>query len=558
MKMQANKWSFSLKDFVFSVVTVGLVVALYMVLKNQQELAQSYMVLHAGIQEHALPVAGETRVVEKIVAQQPWAAVQEKARDTVVQVIVQSMEVNILQPFRAPQQRVGAGSAFFINAEGELITNAHVVNEAASVWIKIPSMGKAIIDCEVVGKSPERDLALLRPTKEGLELIKQHLPSIPFLPLGNSDSVHRVDEVLALGYPLGQSSLKSTSGVVSGREHMNGFHLIQISSPINPGSSGGPVLNLSGEVVGVVSSGIMSAQNVGYILPINDLKLILSDLRTTPLLRKPFLGVIFNHGSPDLAKYLGNPEPSGCYVVDVYKGSPLAKAGIKTGDVIYEINSYKIDEYGDLSVSWHEDKLSVIDYISRLSVGEKINMVYYRNGTRKKISFTFDHTELAPVKKIFPGDDKIDYEIFGGMLVQQLTLNHVFMMAGSVPSLTKYADFKAQMEPALIVTHIVPNSQMQRLDLLREGAILSEVNNTKVGTLQEFRTAVQEAVKQARQMNKQLISFKTSDGVFFVLDIDKVVRDEVKLASLYQYPISSSMKTVIALFDSGKKENQVA
>lgn len=557
MKLHMNRWLFSVKDFVFSVVTLGLVVALYMVLKNQQELAQSYLALHAGVQERVAPTDNAPTVIEKVVMQQPWTLVQEKARDTIVQVIVQTADINILQPFRTPQQRIGAGSAFFINPEGDLITNAHVVDEATAIWIKIPSLGKAIIDCEVVGKSPERDLALLRPTKEGLELIKKHLPSIPFLPLGNSDNVHRVDEVLVVGYPLGQGSLKSTSGVVSGREHLGGQHLIQVSSAINPGNSGGPALNLAGEVVGIVSSAILSAQNVGYIIPVNDLKLVLSDLRTTRLLRKPFLGVIFNHGSPDLAKYLGNPEPAGCYVVDVYKGSPLAKAGIKTGDMVYEINGYKIDEYGDLAVSWHEDKLSVIDYISRIHVGEQVTMVFYRKGVRKTVTFNFDHTELAPVRKIFPGEEAIDYEIFGGMLVQQLTLNHIFMLAGNVPSLAKYADFKAQMEPVLIVTHIVPNSQMQRLDLLREGAILAEVNNKKVQTLQEFRDAVKDALKQARQTTgKNLISFKSADGVFFVLDIEKIVRDEPKLAGLYQYPVTSCMKTAIALFDTAQPKNQ--
>lgn len=559
MKLQVTNWSFSIRDFIFSVITTGLVLALYMVLKNQQELAQSYVMLQAGMQERVVPQKSTDRVIEKIVAQQPWADVQAKARDTVVQLIVQTADVNILQPFRTPQQRVGSGSGFFINAEGDLITNAHVVDEATAIWMKIPSLGKVIIDCEVIGKSPERDLALLRPTKEGLELIKKHLSAIPFLPLGNSDNVHRVDEVLALGYPLGQGSLKSTSGVVSGREHLGGQHLIQVSSAINPGNSGGPALNLAGEVIGIVSSAILSAQNVGYIIPVNDLKLVLNDLRTTRLLRKPFLGVIFNHGSPDLAKYLGNPEPAGCYVVDVYKGSPLAKAGIKTGDMVYEINGYKIDEYGDLSVSWHEDKLSVIDYISRIHVGEKVTMVFYRKGVRKTITFTFDHTELAPVRKIFPGEDQIDYEIFGGMLVQPLTLNHVFMLGGSVPSLAKYADFKAQMEPVLIVTHIVPNSQIQRLDLLREGAILAEVNNTPVKTLQEFRDAIKKAAQQAQLNSDQhLVSFKTADGVFFVLDIAKIVRDEPKLASLYQYPISSCMKTVLASFDAVKQKNNVA
>ena len=132
-------------------------------------------------------------------------------------------------------------------------------------------------------------LALLKVTDKGMAIIKQEIKkSIPFLVLGDSDLVNRADEVLAVGYPLGQASLKSTSGVVSGREHIGGKHLIQISSPINPGNSGGPALNLNGEVIGIASSGITSAQNVGYIIPVNELKMIGSDLRKKKSSKKTF------------------------------------------------------------------------------------------------------------------------------------------------------------------------------------------------------------------------------------------------------------------------------
>ena len=124
-------------------------------------------------------------------------------------------------------------------------------------------------------------------------MIKRVLGSIPFLPLGDSDLIHRSDEVLALGYPLGQQSLKSTTGVISGREQ----HLIQMSAAINPGNSGGPSLNTKGEVIGINSAGIPAAQNVGYMIPINDLKIVLADLYKVKLLRKPFLGVLFNNAT---------------------------------------------------------------------------------------------------------------------------------------------------------------------------------------------------------------------------------------------------------------------
>ena len=104
-----------------------------------------------------------------------------------------------------------SGSAFFISSDGYLITNAHVVNQAKAVWVRIPSLGKQIIDARVISISPERDLALLKIDKENFDAIKSVI-DIPYLKLGDSDSLCRADKVMALGYPLGQSSLKSTEG----------------------------------------------------------------------------------------------------------------------------------------------------------------------------------------------------------------------------------------------------------------------------------------------------------------------------------------------------------
>ena len=526
-----------IKEICIGAAIVVLSVLLFQLFKNQKELSQSLSTYGVMIKH----TAGEGPVAAPMVLMpvQPWATVQEKARNTVVQVIAQTAEINILQPYKTPKQNMGSGTAFFISEEGELITNYHVIAEAQAIWIKIPSLGKVIIDVEVIGKSPERDLALLRVTPEGLQTIKEKLGTIPFLPLGNSDLVKRVDEVLTIGYPLGQTSLKSNTGVVSGREHIAGRLFIQIDSPINPGNSGGPALNMAGEVVGITSCGIPSAQNVGYIIPSNELKMVLPDLRKVSLLRRPFLGFFLNSGSEELAKHLGNPVPSGCYIVDVYSTSPLAKAGVKAGDMIYEINGIGVDEYGDLCVSWSEDKLSLMDYISMLEIGQTVHIVVYRNGVRKEVSLLFDRTELAPVRQIFLDDDRIDYEIFGGMLIQPLTLNHVPALVGNAPILTRYGVPKNQMEPALIVTHIVPNSQIQRLNLLGEGALISEINGKKVKTMEDVRHAI------AQDIEKERITFKTEDGVFFVMNVRKVLEDEAKLSQTYQYPISPFIKQLI-------------
>src|SRR3990170_2965528 len=259
-------------------------------LENLENLENKLLNLERTLQEQeAAGKPGQTTIVKC----QPWGELQQKVHDCVGKVSAFYTEFDWLQPFRTPRQKEGSGSGFFINQEGDFITNAHVVDQAYAIGIQIPSMGQEIFDAEVHGISFDRDLALLKLIPESRERLKKGLKVIPYLKLGESDVVRRADEVMALGYPLGQEYLKSTTGVVSGKE----LDKIQIDAPINPGSSGGPVINIMGNVIGITCSGILAAQNVGYIIPVNELKLVLKDLYKERFLRRPFLGLFSNHAS---------------------------------------------------------------------------------------------------------------------------------------------------------------------------------------------------------------------------------------------------------------------
>lgn len=515
----------------------------YILFKEQRNVFDRINQMQSASVDLAKQIDIPTQIIERVVSDTTlWRPIQEKVEDTVVQIFSQVTEFDLLQPYRTPQQYSAVGSGFFINDKGDLITNAHVVNQARSVWIQIPSLGRRIIDVEVIGMTPDRDLALLRVKPESLELITKALGKIPYLELDDSDSVYRSDEVLALGYPLGQQSLKSTTGVVSGREQ----HMIQISAAINPGSSGGPLLNAAGKVVGINAAGITEAQNVGYAIPVNDLKIVLPDLYKTKLLRKPFLGILYNNASDALAEYLGNPGQGGCYIVEVVKGSTMYKAGVKPGDMLYSINGHDLDYYGDMIVPWSEDKISIIDYVSRIPAGEKVHVVVYRKGERKEFSMTFDVTELPPIRKVFPGYEEIDYEVGAGMVVMQLTINHIQGMEKAVPGIVKFAEVRHQSEPVLLITHIFADSQLYRTRTVTPGSTINEVNGQKVTTLEEFRQAV------AQSKNKKFLTIKASDNMMrvsdnllVVLPMDKVLEEEMYLSRDYHYPISPIMKEML-------------
>ncbi|BDC34461.1 hypothetical protein Noda2021_04190 [Candidatus Dependentiae bacterium Noda2021] len=524
-----------------SLSVLGFVI--YQLSNEQKHLYEMIDSLKMGQSELATNIVTPQPVVERIVGRSElWRPIQDQVRDTVVQVFAQNAEIDILQPYKTPSQYSSTGSAFFID-EKHIITNAHVIHQAKAVWIQVPSLGKRIIDAEIVGMSPDRDLALLRLSDQNVALIKSVLGMVPFLPLGDSDKVRRSDEVLALGYPLGMQSLKSTTGVISGREQ----HMLQISAPINPGNSGGPLLNKNGEVVGVNNSGVMEAQNVGYAVPINDLKIVLEDLKKVKLLRKPFLGVIYNNASDGLTELLKNPQPGGCHVVEVIKNSVLKKAGVERGDMIYEINGHRLDIYGEMNVPWSEDKISIIDFVARLKVGEKIKMVVYRKGVRKEFSFELNFSQLPPVRKVFPGFEEIDYEVGFGMVVMELTLNHIHALANNAPGLAKYAELKNQGESGLIVTHIFPSSQLYRLRTMTIGSTINEVNGVKVSNLAEYRQALKLAQgKKFLTLKASDNMLRTSDNIPVVLPMELLAKEELQMANDYRYPITTTMNEILS------------
>jgi len=287
----------------------------------------------------------------------------------------------------------------------------------------------------------------------------------------------------------------------------------------------------------------MEAQNAGYIIPVNDLKIILTSLSKEKIVRKPFLGVLFNNATDALTEYLGNPQPGGPYIVEVVKNSTLYKAGVLRGDMIYEINGHRVDQYGEMNVPWTEDKISITDFVSRLSIGDKVTIVLYRNGKRKEVTTTFKQMDLMPIRKVYPNFEEIDYETCAGMVIMELTINHVAALANKAPALTNFADIKNQSEPVLIVTHVFPTSYVARTRTLSEGTTINEVNGQIVHSLEDFRKAVKKSVDTGfltLRVSDNIMHI--SDHVFIVLPFDRVIGEEQQLAFDYRYPFTALNK----------------
>lgn len=240
----------------------------------------------------------------------------------------------------APERSQGSG--FIIGADGVILTNAHVVEGAKKIVIRL--VDKREFEASVLGKDPHTDIALLKITA------KDHLPA---LTLGDSDNLQVGEWVMAVGNPFGLDSSVS-SGIVSAKgRHLGDAYdrLIQTDASLNPGSSGGPLVNLNGQVVGI-SKAIVSqgGGNIGisFATPINLIKEILPQLQTSGKVVRGWAGVAIQEITPRMADTLGMQKPSGALVAGIVRGGPAERGGMKVGDVITEFDGKQVTDAMDL------------------------------------------------------------------------------------------------------------------------------------------------------------------------------------------------------------------
>lgn len=472
--------------------------------------------------------------------------IEEATRNAVVQIFSHIAEYNFLQPYSTPQQGTVSGSGFFINEQGYILTNMHVVDQAVGVYIQMPVMGKRLMKAAIIGICPDRDFALLKVSKLDCQAIIAELGTIPFLALGNSDDIVRTDEVFAVGYPLGQDSLKITKGILSGGQHVHQMrqYFLQIDAAINPGSSGGPLVDHDGFVVGVNTAGI-EANSVGYAIPVNEIKIVLADLLTQKIVRKPILGAFTIKGDEHLTAYLGNPLPGGAYIVELLKDGPLALAGIQVGDMIYEVNGHHVDVYGELRVQEGRDKISLFDYVTQFAIGSTLHFVVYRHGEKMEFSFPLTSRKPHGIERRFPWHETLDFEVFAGMVIMPLTLNHVRGMQEQMPGLLRFALPTAMAEEVLLISHIFSDSIVASRRVLMPGFTLREVNGQEVKTMNDFRNAVQKSLETGRVVIRAVDQVSAAtDNVLAVLPLDEVLQETVDLSSLYHYPLSDMVTSL--------------
>ncbi|MFC1854281.1 S1C family serine protease [Candidatus Dependentiae bacterium] len=480
-----------------------------------------------------------------------WADVQERCRNAVVQVFNDFSGFSFSEPYKEGEVSQCCGSGFLIDESGLIITNYHVVANAKRVQIQVPSIGKNRFDVEVVSISPENDLALIKLCDEGIKKLKDNFQKVPFLRFGSSDKMRRGSATLALGFPLGQEHLKGAQGVVSGWETVTfdivGFNSIclQTTSPINNGNSGGPTVNKEGWVVGINFAAFSDAQNVGYMIPIDSVKAVIEEMKKTKIVRRLFCGVTVQLATPSLLKFLKCPKGlGGVYVVDLCPEGFAGRMGVEKGDLICEVNGKKIDRNGLVSVGWSDEPVPLLEVISRLPLGADIEVGVFRSGKKLKLKEKKKNTNVPPVRNLFFGYEKIDYEVFGaGFVVMELSKSHVRAFEKHNPLLAKYLLMEVCTgRPALIVTYVIPTCEASATgQCIRMGDLIKSVGDVETNTLKDFRREVERSLK-----NDEFVVLKNHVGVLGVFDSKKVLKDSFSLVKRLRISKENSVSLKVA------------
>ena len=312
-----------------------------------------------------------------------FSSLAEKCAPAVVSIATESRTRREHPFFNVPDRlQRGAGSGVIIRADGYIISNNHVIENANTVEVRL--LDDRVFQAKVVGRDPATDLALLKIDPQGVAL--------PVVPLGDSDALKIGSWTVAIGNPMGLSHTV-TAGIVSakGRREVqpDGRLLyrdfIQTDASINPGNSGGPLFNLKGEVIGINTAINARAQGIGFAIPVNMIKKLLPQLADEGRVTRSWIGVQIAPVDGTVAQSLGMKRPHGAAVMQVVANGPAAKAGLQEEDVIVRFDGTLIERHSDLP--W---------LASTAGIGRTVNVDILRQGKRRTLAIALGR---------LPGDD---------------------------------------------------------------------------------------------------------------------------------------------------------
>ena len=349
------------------------------------------------------------------------------------------------------QRQKSLGSGFIISADGYILTNNHVIDGADEIKVKFDN-GKELKG-ELKGSDAKLDLALIKVISD---------ENLPVAPLGDSDELQVGEWVMAVGNPFGLSETV-TAGIVSAKGRVIGSgpydDFIQTDASINPGNSGGPLFNSKGEVIGINSAIIAGGQGIGFAIPVNMAKSIITQLRESGKVTRGWIGVSIQPVTKDLADSFGLAGEKGALVSEVLPESPAEKGGVKTGDIIVSFDGKEIREMNDLP-----------RMVAATPAGKSVNVRLIRDGKEDILTLVVEKMKDGEEVASADTQDKL------GLTVKDLTKELA-------------ASLNLKDTSGVVVTDVRMDSLAMSVGIQR-GDVIKEINGRKISKAEEYEKAL--------------------------------------------------------------------
>ncbi|MGB0747338.1 MAG: DegQ family serine endoprotease [Magnetospiraceae bacterium] len=389
-----------------------------------------------------------------------------------------------------PQRRpTSLGSGFVIDTEGHVVTNNHVIADAAEIRVVLHD--GTIIDAELVGTDPETDIAVLKIDPDAAE--------IPAVKFGNSDQAHVGDWVMAVGNPFGLGSTV-TAGIISarGRDINAGRYddFIQTDASINKGNSGGPLFNLDGDVIGVntlIFSPSGGNVGIGFAVPSQVAEPIVDQLIQSGQVKRGWLGVRIQLVTDEIAESLKLDSARGALVASVTEGSPAAGGGLKPGDVILTFDGRDVPEMRKLP-----------RIVADTPVGKTVEVEVWRDGKKETASI-----EVAELKQEYLAAAREEPKS-NAPTAKEETLG--LTLGALTPELREQFEIDGNIK-GVVVIDVDGNGPAAEKDVV-PGDVIAEVNQNKVSSPAEVSREIANA--RAEKRRSVLLMLEAQGGVRFV------------------------------------------
>jgi serine protease Do len=356
---------------------------------------------------------------------------------------------------RPPREEArSAGSGVIVDARGYILTNAHVVESAAEIEVRLSDDRK--FAATLVGRDPKTDLAVVK--------IDPGAGALPSAELGDSDKLRIGQWAIAIGNPFGLDRTV-TVGIISatGRTRVGVATyeaFIQTDASINPGNSGGPLLNLDGRVIGINTAIVSSGQGIGFAIPINMAREVMTQLIAKGRVVRGWLGISIQDLTDDLAAGFGVPSKGGVLVADVLKDGPAEAAGMKPGDIIVGLGGVPIKEVTDLQKR-----------VAAIPPGRAVALTVLRDRKTSKLSVKIGEQ---------PGEETV---VVAGSKGEGLGVTVEELGEDAAQA------YGLRGGSGVLVTDVAPDSAAAAAGI-KEGDLVLEVNRRRVGSVEEFKKAV--------------------------------------------------------------------